>query len=36
MQVPADGLYVPKSEVDQRAWSRLLGIRTAERITTPK
>jgi hypothetical protein len=32
MQVPSDGLYVPKSEVDHRAWSRLLGIRTAERI----
>ena len=32
MQVPADGLYVPKSEVDFRTWNRLLGIRTAERI----
>ena len=36
MQVPTDGLYVPRSEVDHRAWNRLLGIRTAERITTPK
>jgi hypothetical protein len=36
MQVPTDGLYVPRSEVDHRAWTRLLGIRTAERITTPK
>jgi hypothetical protein len=32
MQVPADGLYVPKSEVDFRTWNRLLGVRTAERI----
>ena len=32
MQVPSDGLYVPKSEVDFRTWNRLLGIRTAERI----
>jgi hypothetical protein len=32
MQVPTDGLYVPKSEVDFRTWNRLLGIRTAERI----
>jgi hypothetical protein len=32
MQVPLDGLYVPKSEVDHRTWIRLLGIRTAERI----
>ena len=32
MQVPSDGLYVPKSEVDSRTWNRLLGIRTAERI----
>jgi hypothetical protein len=32
MMVPADGLYVPKSEVDFRTWNRLLGIRTAERI----
>ncbi len=35
MHVPTDGLYVPKSEVDYRAWCRLLGIRTAERIPTP-
>ena len=32
MQVPPDGLYVPKSEVDHRTWVRLLGVRTAERI----
>jgi hypothetical protein len=32
MVVPADGLYVPKSEVDLRTWHRLLGIRTPERI----
>jgi hypothetical protein len=32
MQVPSDGLYVPKSDVDFRTWNRLLGIRTAERI----
>ena len=32
MQVPADGLYVPKSAVDHRVWNRLLGVRTAERI----
>jgi hypothetical protein len=32
MQVPADGLYVPKSGVDFRTWNRLLGIRTAERM----
>jgi hypothetical protein len=32
MQVPADGLYVPKAEVDHRTWVRLLGLRTAERI----
>lgn len=35
MQVPPDGLYVPKSQVDHRTWIRLLGVRTAERITTP-
>jgi hypothetical protein len=35
MHVPADALYVPKSEVDYRMWSRLLGVRTAERIPTP-
>jgi hypothetical protein len=35
MLVPTDGLYVPRSEVDYRAWNRLLGIRTAERIATP-
>jgi hypothetical protein len=35
MRVPTDGLYVPKSEVDRRAWYRLLGLRTAERIVTP-
>ena len=32
MQVPSDGLYVPKSAVDHRTWVRLLGLRTAERI----
>jgi hypothetical protein len=32
MQVPTDGLYVPKSKVDFRTWNRLLGIRTAERM----
>jgi hypothetical protein len=32
MHVPADGLYVPKCEVDFRTWNRLLGIRTAERM----
>jgi hypothetical protein len=36
MLVPTDGLYVPRSEVDYRAWIRLLGIRTAERIATPR
>lgn len=36
MQVPADGLYVPKSEVDHRAWNRLLGVRTPEGIATSK
>jgi hypothetical protein len=32
MQVPTEGLYVPKSEVDHRTWVRLLGLRTADRI----
>jgi len=32
MQVPPEGLYVPRSEVDHRTWVRLLGLRTAERI----
>ncbi len=32
MQVPIDGLYVPKSEVDYRTWNRLLGNRTPEKI----
>jgi hypothetical protein len=32
MQVPIDGLYVPRSEVDDRTWNRLLGIRTPERV----
>jgi hypothetical protein len=32
MQVPLDGLYVPRSEVDDRTWNRLLGIRTPERV----
>jgi hypothetical protein len=32
MQVPPDGLYIPKSGVDHRTWVRLLGLRTAERI----
>ncbi|MHB1557933.1 MAG: hypothetical protein ACYC61_10675 [Isosphaeraceae bacterium] len=31
MQVPIDGLYVPRSEVDFRTWNRLLGNRTPER-----
>lgn len=31
MQVPIDGLYVPKSEVDFRIWNRLLGKRAPER-----
>jgi hypothetical protein len=31
MQVPSDGLYVPRSEVDERTWNRLLGVRTPER-----
>lgn len=35
MAVPADGLYVPKSEVDHKTWVRLLGLRTAERIGAP-
>jgi hypothetical protein len=35
MQVPIDAMYVPKSEVDYRAWNRLQGIRTAERIAIP-
>ena len=25
MQVPIDGLYVPRTEVDDRTWNRLLG-----------
>ncbi len=33
MQVPIDGLYVPRSEVDFRTWNRLLGNRTPERPT---
>jgi hypothetical protein len=33
MQVPPDGLYVPQSQVDRRTWFRLLGLRTAERMT---
>ena len=33
MQVPSDGLYVPQSEVDRRTWVRLLGVRTAERMS---
>jgi hypothetical protein len=32
MQVPSDGLYVPKAQVDDRTWKRLLGVRTPERI----
>jgi hypothetical protein len=32
MQVPPDGLYVPRSGVDHRTWVRLLGVRTAEWI----
>ncbi len=32
MQVPPDGLYVPRSAVDHRIWVRLLGLRTADRI----
>ncbi len=32
MQVPSDGLYVPRSEVDDRTWNRLLGMRTPERM----
>jgi hypothetical protein len=32
MRVPTDGLYVPKSEVDERTWHRMLGVRTPERI----
>ena len=32
MQVPIDGLYVPRSEVDERTWNQLLGVRTPERI----
>jgi hypothetical protein len=31
MQVPIDGLYVPRTEVDDRTWNRLLGNRTPER-----
>ncbi len=31
MQVPLDGLYVPRSEVDERTWNRLLGVRIPER-----
>jgi hypothetical protein len=31
MQVPIDGLYVPKTEVDYRIWNRLLGNRTPDR-----
>lgn len=27
MHVPSDGLYVPRSEVDERTWHRLLGVR---------
>jgi hypothetical protein len=32
MQVPIDGLYVPRTEVDDRTWNRLLGVRTPERV----
>jgi hypothetical protein len=32
MQVPSDGLYVPRTEVDDRTWHRLLGARTLERV----
>ena len=32
MQVPSDGLYVPKSEVDDHTWNRLLGKRIPERM----
>jgi hypothetical protein len=31
MQVPSDGLYVPRTEVDDRTWNRLLGVRIPER-----
>jgi hypothetical protein len=32
MQVPIDGLYVPRTEVEDRTWNRLLGNRTPERV----
>jgi hypothetical protein len=32
MNVPVEGLYVARSEVDDRTWKRLLGVRTPERI----
>ena len=32
MNVPVDGLYVARSEVDDRTWNRLLGVGTPERI----
>ncbi len=33
MQVPPDGLYVPKTAVEPRIWARILGVRTADRLT---
>lgn len=35
MQVPPDGLYVPKAAVEPRIWARILDVRTAERLTKP-
>lgn len=35
MRVPPDGLYVPKAAVEPRIWARILGVRTAERLTHP-
>jgi hypothetical protein len=32
MQVPIDGLYVPRNEVDSRHWHRLLGVRIPEGV----
>lgn len=32
MRVPDNGLYVPRSEVPDQLWNRLLGVRTLERM----